>query len=120
MMRKSGSRSCLRAQAMERANGKCDLCDEWGTALTHIHSSGMGGTPDGRRDRLSNLLWCCPRHAAYTDGETYGDFERYREWHEALLGEVWSRLNGPGLAYRRAEALARLVERRYGWMEEDT
>jgi len=107
----------LRTLASQRANGQCDLCAAKGTTMAHLRSIGeFNHLPP---DDLGNVLWCCPRHGRWAAGECLaGEVEEFVVWHEALLGDGWSRLNGPGLAARRVAALCGLVERLYGEKED--
>ena len=103
----------LRTLAAERANGECDLCGDKGTGMARLHAIGeFNGLPP---DDLGNVLWCCGRHVRWCTGECEQDeVEEFVVWHEALLGERWCRLIGPGLAFRRVKALTSVLEAKYG------
>lgn len=111
-MKNVSVRSALRCQARELAGGMCDWpqCSEPGSELAHAHSVGMGGRASA--DVISNVAWCCRRHARMTDGmqENWPDFQQQ---HTLLFGEGWEdRIPMCRWAWERAEALTRHVAAR--------
>ena len=89
----------LREQVIARSGGRCEWqdCVLAGAELAHLHSVGSGGRPSA--DTLDNVCWLCRPHARMSDGERVAGWDFDAE--HARLGVV----PGPGLAWRRAEAL---------------
>ena len=108
------SRSELREQIRARASGRCDWPGHRthaGAELSHIHSIGAGGNPDGSRDDPSNLAWLCRDAARISDGEMgSGGPAQYRLAHILLLGAaVFDGMSLDRRGWERAEALRRHI-----------
>uniref|UniRef100_A0A6M3LHM1 HNH endonuclease n=1 Tax=viral metagenome TaxID=1070528 RepID=A0A6M3LHM1_9ZZZZ len=85
-------------------------CEIPAIEVSHFHSKGKGGTPNGRRDALENLGGMCWAHARMSDGERPGGWPAYKKAHTLLFGEGWEeRIPMGSWAYERAEALRRIV-----------
>jgi len=112
------SRSELREKARTRAGGRCDwpTHNHPGAELSHIHSIGMGGTPDGTRDHMGNVAWLCKAAALVSDGiMPSGGPAQYRLLHIQLLGAgVFEGMSLDRRGWERAEALRRHVDEMYG------
>jgi hypothetical protein len=111
-----------RALVIELDGGACQWpgCEHPATEIAHLHSRGMGGTPDGARDHPTNLMCACWRHARYTDGETGdGSWAEYADAHYRLLGRQARHLlvHPDRLAYARAEHLRGLLAARRSWAD---
>ena len=101
------------AAVWERDGGMCiwPRCPERADEIMHFHSKGFGGTPDGRRNELTNMGLGCWSHARMSDGE-HGEGGRtgYVRAHRDLLGEDYDSVMLPWtVAWERAEALRRRV-----------
>ena len=111
----------IRATVIELDAGQCRWpgCSRPATEIAHLHSRGMDGTPDGRRDDPRNLMCACWIHARYTDGDPAGtSWGAYVDAHYQLLGYQQARrliAHQELLAWRRAEALRAHLERTRSW-----
>jgi hypothetical protein len=107
------SLSELRTLVRELAGGVCQWprCQDPGTEVAHLHSTGMGGRPSAHT--LSNTMWACWNHARISDGEYgTGAWPQYRQSMNALLGVGWEERTTPDRwAYERAEALTAHLRR---------
>jgi len=86
-------RSDLRAEAMERAGGRC----EWDGCtylhakleLAHLSASGMGGSKD--RDHIDNVAIYCTQHHDWLDCRITPNMRRYENEQAArsMLNRYW-------------------------------
>ncbi len=114
----------LRRQLRDIATG-CEWpeCERPGAEVAHLRSRGMGGTPDGRRNVLSNVAWLCYDHARMSDGHQPRQRSpvNVERSYVALLGaDVYGRaVVARTVSYERTEALRRHVADVRGWAADD-